>query len=139
MPENFLNLGQLTIQVNKANRAPHYFNSKQSSPRHIIIQLTKTKDKERLLKAVRNKMNETYKGNTIRLSDFSAETLQARREWNDIFKVQKAKNCQPRIIYLANVPFRNEDLPKQTKAEGVHYKIYFTKIFKLNEKALIVI
>ena len=36
----------------------------------------------------------------IRLSaDFSAETLQARREWHDVFKVTKGKNTQPRIHY----------------------------------------
>ena len=45
-----------------------------------------------MLKAVREKEQGTYKGTPIRLSaDFSAETLQARREWHDIFKVMKRK------------------------------------------------
>ena len=44
----------------------------------------------------------TYKGTPIRLSaDFSTETLQARREWHDIFKVMKGKNLQPRTLYLS--------------------------------------
>ena len=43
----------------------------------------------------------------IRLSaDFSTETLQARREWQDIFKVKKAKKLQQRILYLARLSFR---------------------------------
>ena len=48
-----------------------------------------------------------YKGIPIRLTaDFSAETLQARREWQDIFKVMKRKNLQPRLIYPARIPSR---------------------------------
>ena len=51
----------------------------------------------------------TYKGTLIRLSaDFSAETLEASGEWDDTFKALKEKNCQPRILYLANLSFRNE-------------------------------
>ena len=49
----------------------------------------------------------TYKGIPIRLSaDFSTETLQARREWHDIFKVMKGKNLQPRILYPSRLSFR---------------------------------
>ena len=48
-----------------------------------------------------------YKGTPIRLSaDFSTETLQARREWHDIFKVMKGKNLKPRILYPARLSFR---------------------------------
>ena len=60
--------------------------------RHILIKQTKIKHKERILKAAREKQHVTYKGNPIRLTaDLSAETLQARREWQDIFKVLKGK------------------------------------------------
>ena len=62
-------------------------------PRHILIKLTKTKHKERLLKPSREKQQVTYKGNPICLTaGLSAEILQARREWQDIFKVLKGKN-----------------------------------------------
>ena len=68
-------------------------------PRHIVIKLTKIKDKEKLLKATREKRQITYKGTPIRLTaDFSTETLQARREWHNIFKVLKGKNLQPRLL-----------------------------------------
>ena len=65
-------------------------------PRHILIKLTKTKHKERILKAAREKQQVTYKGNPTRLTaDLSAETLQARREWQNIFKVLKGKSTFP--------------------------------------------
>ena len=66
-------------------------------PRHMLIELTKTKRKKRILKAARERQQVTYKGNPICLTaDLSAEALQARREWQDIFKVLKGKNLQPR-------------------------------------------
>ena len=56
--------------------------------------MAKVKDKERILKAAREKQSINYKGTPIRLSaDFSTETLQARREWQDIFKVLKGRIC----------------------------------------------
>ena len=63
--------------------------------------------KENILKAAREKQQLTYKGIPIRLTaDFSAETLQARREWQDIFKVMKRENLQPRLLYPARISFR---------------------------------
>ena len=76
-------------------------------PRHILIKLTKTKHKERILKAAREKQQVTYKGNPICLTtDLSEEALQARREWQDIFKVLKGKNLQTRLLYLARISFK---------------------------------
>ena len=71
--------------------------------------MVKFKYKERILKAVSEKQQVMYKGAPIRLSaDFSAETLQARREWRDIFKVMKGKNLQLRIFNQVRLPFRSE-------------------------------
>ena len=76
-------------------------------PRHILIKLSKIKYKEKILKAARQKQQKTYKGIPIRLTaNLSAETLQARREWQDIFKVMKGKNLQPRLLYPARISFR---------------------------------
>ena len=67
--------------------------TKRTTPRHIIIKMPKVKDKERLLIAAREKQIVTYKGIPIRLSaDFSKETLQARRDWQEIFKVMTSKH-----------------------------------------------
>ena len=68
---------------------------KRTTPRHIIIQAPKVKDKETILKAAREKKTVTYKGVPIRLSaDFSKETLQATRDWQQVFKVMKSKDLQ---------------------------------------------
>ena len=78
-----------------------------SKIRHILIKLTKTKHKERKLKAAREKQQVAYKGNPICLTaDLSAETLLARREWQDIFKVLHGKNLQPRLQYPARISFK---------------------------------
>ena len=59
-------------------------NLRKHTPRHIIITFPKIKEKERILKAAREKDTVTYKGVSIRLSaDFSKETLQARRGWKE--------------------------------------------------------
>ena len=53
-------------------------------------------NKEQILKAAREKQQITYKRIPIRLTvDLSIETLQVRREWQDILKVMKEKNLQP--------------------------------------------
>ena len=76
-------------------------------PRHILIKLTKTKHKERILKAARENQQVTYKRNPVCfIADLSAETLQARRERQDVFKVLKGKNLQPRLLYSARISFR---------------------------------
>ena len=76
-------------------------------PRHILIKLPKNKYKEKILKAAREKQQLTYKGIPIRLTaDLSTETVQARREWQDIFKVKKGKNIQPRLLYTARISCR---------------------------------
>ena len=78
--------------------------------RYKEIKFTKIKDKK-MLKATREKQQIIYKGTPIRLSaDFSGETLQARREWHDIFKVMKGKNLQPRILYPARLSFRDGEI-----------------------------
>ena len=75
--------------------------------RHILTKLKKTKHKERVLKAAREKQQVTYNRNLICLTaDLSAETLQARRKWQDLFKVLKGKNLQPRLLYLMKMSFK---------------------------------
>ena len=67
--------------------------------RPTLIKLTKTKQKEKILKEARKKQQVTYRRNPICLTaDLSAETLQTRREWQDIFKVLKRKNLPPRLL-----------------------------------------
>ena len=99
--ESSPNMGkEIVTYVQEAQRVPYRINPRKSTPRHILIKLTKIKFKERILKATREKQKIIYKGIRIRLSaDFSAETLQARRKWQDTLKVMKGKNLQPRLLY----------------------------------------
>ena len=84
---------EIISQVQEAQRVPYRINLRRNMPRHILIKLTKTSHKERILKAAEEKQQVTYMGNPIPLTaDLSAEILQARREWQNIFKVLKAKN-----------------------------------------------
>ena len=95
---------EIVTQVQEAQRIPYRINARKNIPRHILIKLTKIKFKEKLLKAAREKQKITYKGIPIRLSaDFSAETVQTRREQQDILKVMKEKNLQPRLLYPARI------------------------------------
>ena len=106
--ENFPNMGkEIVNQVLEAQRVPYRINPKRNMTRHILIKLSKIKYKEQVLKAAREKQQITHKGIPIRLTaDLSAETLQARREWQDIFKVIKEKNLQPRLLYPTSISFR---------------------------------
>ena len=103
--KNFQNMGkEIVRQVQEAQRVPGRINSRRNTPRPTVIKLTEIKDRDKILKATRKKQQITYKGTPIRLSaDFSTETLQARREWHDIFKVMKGNNLQPRILYPARL------------------------------------
>ena len=109
MAENLPNLKDTDIKIQEAEQAPNKLNPNRPTPRCIITKMAKVNDKERILKAAREKQNVTYKGTAIRLSaDFSTETLQARREWQEVFKVLQGKNMQPRILYPARISFKIE-------------------------------
>ena len=87
MKENFPNLvKEIDMQVQEVQRAPNKLDPKGTTEGHIIIKMPKVKDEERILKASREKETVTYKGVPMRLSaDFSKETLQARRDWQETF------------------------------------------------------
>ena len=73
---------EIVSQVQEAQRVLYRINPRRNTPRHILIKLPRTKHKEGILKAAREKQQVTYKGNPICLTaDLSAETLQATREW----------------------------------------------------------
>ena len=64
--ENFPNTEkEIVNQVQEAQRVPFWINRRRNMSRHILIKLIKTKHKERILKAARDKRQVTYKGNPI--------------------------------------------------------------------------
>jgi hypothetical protein len=85
--ENFPNLEKvLLIQIQEASRTPNRFDQNRTSPWHIIIKITSTEKRERILKAVRKEKQIIYKGKPIKITaDFSMETLKARRAWREVF------------------------------------------------------
>ena len=106
MKENFPNpTKEIDFQeVQEAHRIPKMLEPRKHTPRHIIITLAKMKQQERILEAAREKDTVTYKGLPIRLSaDFSNETLQARRGWQEVFQVMKGKGLHPRLLYPAKL------------------------------------
>ena len=119
---------EIVNQVQEAQRVPYRINPRRNMPRHILIKLTKTKHKERILKAAREKQQVTYKGNLICLTaDLSGETLQARREWQDTFKVLKGKNLQPRLLYPARISFKIDGEIKSFSDEQTLREFSITK------------
>ena len=110
MMENFPNLRREKVtQIQETQRVPSKRNPKRPTARHIIIKMAKFQDKERILKAAREKQYVTYKGALIRFaSDFQMEMLQARREWQKIFQVMRTRGLQPRLVYPARLLIKIE-------------------------------
>ena len=104
MKENFPNLAKKIDfqEVQEAQRLPKKLDPRRNTPRHIIITLSKMRDKERIFKAAREKETVTYKGVPIRLStDFSKKTLQGNLA--EVFQVMKGKGLHPRLLYPAKL------------------------------------
>ena len=103
----WLKTSKTDIQIQEAQGVPDKMKPNRPTRRHVIIKMAKVK--EQILKAASKKQRVIYKRMLVRLSaDISAETLQNRREWHDIFKVLKGKYLQPRILYPARLSFKIE-------------------------------
>ena len=87
---------EIITQAQETQRIPNRINPRRNTPRHILIKLTKIKHEKQVLKAAKEKQQITHKGISIRITaDLSKETLQARRELQDILKMMREKNLQP--------------------------------------------
>ena len=94
MKENFHNLKEGSrLPGSPGSSESPKVGSKEADTKAHHNYITQIKDKERILKASREKETVSYKGVPIRLlADFSKETLQARRGWEEVFKVMKGKD-----------------------------------------------
>ncbi|CAH7484839.1 AABR07011733.1 [Phodopus roborovskii] len=103
--ENFPNLKKdMPMKVQEAYRTPNRLDQRKKTPRHIIIKTPSIQNKERILRAAKEKGQVTYKGRPIKITpDFSMETLKARRSWIDVLKVLREHGCQPRLLYPAKL------------------------------------
>jgi 16S rRNA C967 or C1407 C5-methylase (RsmB/RsmF family) len=96
--ENFQNQEKdIPIQMQEASRTPNRPDQHRTMPQHTIIKTTSTETRERILNAVREKKQLTFKGKPIKITaDFSTETLKARRVWSEIFWPLNENNFNPR-------------------------------------------
>jgi hypothetical protein len=127
--ENFPNLKkEMPMNIKEAYRTPNRLDQKRNSSRHIIIRTTNTLNNDRILKAVREKGQVTYKGRPKRItSDFSTETMKTRRSWTDVIQTLREHKCQPMLLYPAKL---SVTINGETKV--FHEKNEFTQYLCMN-------
>ena len=146
---------EIVNQVHEAYRVPYRINPRGNTPRHTNI-TNKDWTQRKYIKSSKGEAKSNIPRKPHMLNSWSfSRTLQARREWQDIFKVLKGKNLQPRLLYPARISFRVDGKIKSlsTKHKRIHYhQINFTtnvkgtyivkkhkrrqKIYKINPKQL---
>ena len=90
-------------------RVPKSLNPMQNTSRHKLIKQRNIKHEEQILKAAKEKQQITHKGIPVKIAaDLSIEILRSIREWQEILKVMKEKNLQPRLFYPARISFTYE-------------------------------
>ena len=127
--ENFPNLkNDMPMNIQEAYRTPNRLDQKRNSSRHIIIRTTNALNKDRILKAVREKGQVTYKGRPIRITpDFSPETMKASRSWTDVIQTLREHKCHHRLLYSAKLSIT---IDGETKV--FHDKTKFTHYLSMN-------
>jgi hypothetical protein len=95
----------MPINIQEAYRTPNRLDQKRNSSSHIIVKTPNVQNKERILKAVREKGQVTCKGRLIRITpDFSTETIKARRSWADV--IQTLRTQMPAQATIPNKPLK---------------------------------
>ena len=123
--ENFSNLKkEMPMNIQEAYRTPNRLDQKRNSSRHRIIRTTNALNKDRILKAVSEKGQVTYKGRTIRITPhFSPETMKVRRSWTDVIQTLREHKCQHRILYPAKLSITIEN-PKYSMTKPNSHNIF---------------
>jgi hypothetical protein len=103
--ENFPNLNKaMPMNMQEAYRTSNTLDQKRNSSQHIIIRTKNALNKDRILKAVREKGQVTYNVRPIRITpDFSPETMKARRSLTKVIQTLREHKCQPRVLYQAKL------------------------------------
>jgi len=122
--ENFPTLKkEIPMNIQEAYRTPNRVDQKRNSSRHITVKTPNAQNKERILKAVREKGQVTYKGRPIRITpDFLPETVKARRSWADVIQTLREHICHPRLLYPAKLSI-NIDKDAMGSRANVLYKM----------------
>ena len=94
----------MPMNIQEAYRTRNRLDQYKNTSCHTIIKTPNVLNKERILKAVREKGQVTYKGRPIRITaDFSPETMKARRYWADLMQILREHKCQPKLLYPAKL------------------------------------
>jgi hypothetical protein len=116
------------MNIQEEYRNPNILDQRRNSSRHIIIRTTNAINKDRILKAVKEKHQVIYKGRPIRITpDFSLESIKARRSQTDITQTLEELKCQPRLLYPAKL---SVTIDGETKVS--HDKTKFTQYLFTN-------
>ena len=95
------------MNIQEACRIPNRLDQKRNSSCYIIIKTPNVLNKERILKAVQEKGQVTYKGRPIRIiPKFSPETMKAWKSWTDVTQILSKNKCQPRLLYPAKLTIK---------------------------------
>jgi hypothetical protein len=118
----------MPMNIQEAYRTPNRLDQKRNSSIHIIIRTTNTLNKDRILKAVREKGQVTCTSRpTTITSDFSPETINARRSWTDVIQTLSEHKCQPRLLYPAKLSITIDG-----EIKVFHDKTKFTQYLSTN-------
>jgi hypothetical protein len=128
--ENFPNLKkEMPINIQEVHRTPNRLDQKRNSSHHILVKTPNEQNKERILKAVREKGQGIYKGRPVRITpDFSTDTTNARRSWADSIQTLREYKCQPRLLYPAKL-----SITLDGKTKIFHVKTKFTQYLSTNK------
>jgi hypothetical protein len=119
---------EMPMNIQEAYRTPNRLDQRRNSSGHIIIKTPNAQNKDRILKAVRENGQVTYKDRPIRITpDFSPETMKARRSWTNIIQTLREHKCQPRLLYPAKLSIT---IDGETKV--FHDKTKFTQYLSMN-------
>ena len=100
---------EIDIQVQEAQRVPNKMNPRRPTLRHIIIKMLKVKDERENLKSSKRIAVRYLQGSSHKTCQLiSQKKLQARRDWQETFKVMKKKDLQPILFDPAKLSFRIE-------------------------------
>jgi hypothetical protein len=92
----------MIMNIQEAYRTPNRPDQKRNFSRYIIIRTTTALNKDRILKAVREKV--IYRGSPIQITpDFSPKIMKARRSWTNVIQTLRECKCQPRLLYPAKL------------------------------------
>uniref|UniRef100_A0A8C6QC38 LINE-1 type transposase domain-containing protein 1 n=1 Tax=Nannospalax galili TaxID=1026970 RepID=A0A8C6QC38_NANGA len=104
--ENFPEFKDLSLEILSAHRIPSTVDEYQLTPRHVLVRFCDSSDKQKILRASREREEITYRGTRIRMTaDLSPGTIDARSRWARIIEVLQKEGFQPRILYPAKLAF----------------------------------